>query len=94
MSGNPMPIVLPREAISRFLNQQEAIFSASSVSTKPPSVQKVKIIHTVEKGEYLHKLEIKYKVPKESIKAWNHLSSDVLHTNQKLVIWVPKDTLQ
>ncbi len=94
VSGNPMPIVLPREAISRFLNQQEAIFSASSVSTKPPSVQKIKIIHTVEKGEYLHKLEIKYKVPKESIKAWNHLSSDVLYTNQKLVIWVPKDTLQ
>lgn len=88
----PMSIVLPREAISSFLNQQDAIFSASSVSYKSPMKKKVKIIHTVEKGEYLHKLEIKYKVSREAIKVWNNLSSNVLHTNQKLVIWVPKDT--
>ena len=94
VTNKPMPIVLPREAISRFLYHQEAIFSASSASYTAPSKPKVKIIHTVAKGEYLHKLEIKYKVSKESIKAWNNLSSDVLHTNQKLVIWVPKDTLQ
>ena len=93
VTNDPMPIVLPREAISKFLNQQEAIYSASSNSYTAPPQQKVKIVHTVEKGEYLHKLEIKYKVSKESIKTWNHLSSDVLHTNQKLVIWVPKDTL-
>ncbi len=94
VTNKPMPIVLPREAISRFLSRQEAIFSASSAIYKSPASPMVKIIHTVEKGEYLHKLEIKYKVPKESIRTWNHLSSDVLHTNQKLVIWVPKDTLQ
>ena len=93
VTNKPMPIVLPREAISKFLNQQETIYSVSSNSYTAPPQQKVKIIHTVEKGEYLHKLEIKYKVSKESIKTWNHLSSDVLHTNQKLVIWVPKDTL-
>lgn len=92
VTTEPMSIVLPREAISSFLNQQDAIFSASSVSYKPPMKEKVKIIHTVEKGEYLHKLEIKYKVSRESIKGWNNLSSNVLHTNQKLVIWVPKDT--
>ncbi len=93
VTNDPTPIVLPREVISKFLRDQENIYSLSSSEYKAPVTPKVKIIHTVEKGEYLHKLEIKYKVPKESIKQWNNLSSDVLHTNQKLVIWVPKDTI-
>lgn len=93
VSINPESIVLPKEVISKFLSNQETIYSLSSAEYISPVKPKVKIIHTVEKGEYLHKLEIKYKIPRESIKEWNNLSSDVLHTNQKLVIWVPKDTL-
>lgn len=93
VSDVPEPIVLPREAISSFLVKQEVIFSESSVAFKAKPQEKVKVIHVVKKGEYLHKLEIKYKVSREAIKNWNHLSSDVLHANQKLVIWVPKDVV-
>lgn len=82
--------VLPTDAVSKFIENEEKIYTESASKKHLPS-KKVKIIHTVKKGEYLHLLEIKYKVPAEKIKEWNNLKSDMLHSNQQLVIWVNED---
>ena len=88
----PERIVLPRDAVSRFIEKSADIYMESAAGSKKPfDTKKVKIIHTVKKGEYLHLLEIKYKVSAEKIRQWNNLQSDILFTNQKLVIWVDED---
>jgi len=84
-------IVLPTNAISRFIEHKNDILIASANKNIPVKKNKKKIIHTVKKGEYLHLLEVKYKVPADSIRNWNNLKSDILHSNQKLIIWVDED---
>ncbi len=83
--------VLPTDAVSKFIENEEKIYTESASKKHLPTSKKIKITHTVKKGEYLHLLEIRYKVSAEKIKKWNNLKSDVLHSNQKLVIWVNED---
>ena len=91
----PEKVVLPREAVENFIKNSNNIY-AESVVTKTSKIlsKKVKIVHTVKKGEYLHLLSIKYKVPVEKIRKWNNLQTDMLFTNQKLLIWVEETVLQ
>jgi membrane-bound lytic murein transglycosylase D len=49
---------------------------------------KIKIEHEVSKGEYFHKIAIKYNCTIEDIKIWNSLPTNDLNVGQKLDIWV------
>jgi membrane-bound lytic murein transglycosylase D len=50
---------------------------------------KISIEHEVQRGEYLHKIAIKYKTTIENIKYWNNLNdTNSMQPGQKLVIWV------
>ena len=55
---------------------------------------KIRIVHVVEKGDYFHKIALKYGCTIENIKAWNHLDSLSLVPGQKLDIWVHKEDQQ
>jgi membrane-bound lytic murein transglycosylase D len=90
-SKNKERIVLPKKAISHFIKNEDRIYMESVSKKHLPISKKVKIIHTVKKGEYMHLLELKYKVSAENIRKWNNLKSDVLFSNQKLIIWVNED---
>jgi len=47
-----------------------------------------KILHIVQKHESMSALEKKYRISRQTIAAWNHLSlSTPIHTGQTLVLW-------
>ncbi|GAB4291734.1 MAG: hypothetical protein Kow0068_17030 [Marinilabiliales bacterium] len=87
----PARITLPSDKISEFLKIEDD-FKPDKDDNKvyTSNEEKVKLIHTVKKGEYLHILSVKYKCDNEDIKKWNNLSEDALKTGQQLIIYVPR----
>ena len=53
---------------------------------------KIKITHTVEAGEYLHKIAVQYNCTVNDIKIWNQYLENDLSIGQPIVIWVDKQT--
>ena len=54
---------------------------------------KIKIIHIVEKGEFFHKIALKYNCSINDIKSWNNLFSDFLYPGQNLELWIPESEI-
>jgi len=89
-------IVLPVNKIRTFLKNEKAILgSDKKVATPDDEIVlvgdkngKTKIVHEVAKGEYFHKIAIKYNCTIEDIKIWNSLPTNDLNVGQKLDIWV------
>ncbi|MEE4198010.1 MAG: transglycosylase SLT domain-containing protein [Bacteroidales bacterium] len=93
---NGATVVLPANKIRLFLKNEEAILdSNTNPKSHPEEIAfagdkngKTKIIHEVTKGEYFHKIAIKYNCTIEDIKIWNSLPTNDLQVGQKLNIWV------
>ncbi|GIN84725.1 hypothetical protein J6TS2_11110 [Heyndrickxia sporothermodurans] len=68
-------------SISTVLCLSIGISSAASASSNT---------YTVKSGDSLWKISKKYKVSINQLKSWNHLKSDQIRPNQKLVISLPK----
>lgn len=85
---------MPVEYISSFYEKENNIYSASSdedvyqFRNNPFGNELKKIIHRVDKGEFLHMIAVKYKSNPDQIKVWNELKSDVIYEGQELIIWV------
>lgn len=94
--GKPEILVLPANKITDFLKYEKEIYGYNIsgknyntlVAGAGNKTNRIKIVHTVKKGEYFHKIAINYKTTIEDLKAWNNLSSNNLNTGQKLEIWV------
>ncbi|WP_414045588.1 LysM peptidoglycan-binding domain-containing protein [Macrococcus equi] len=57
------------------------------VQTATQSVQTGDVkYHIVQHGDYLAKIASQYGVSIQSIKAWNNLSSNIIYSNQKLIV--------
>jgi membrane-bound lytic murein transglycosylase D len=94
----PENLILPNKYITIFVKNESKIYAYNQVrvnyntalinagSTKG----KVKLVHTVQKGEYFHKIAIKYGCTADNIKAWNGLTSNFIFSNQNLDIWIDK----
>jgi len=89
-------IVLPKNKIRSFVKNETAIFDET---VKKQNIVdfladaggisgKVKIIHEVTKGEYFHKIAIKYNCTIDDIRTWNSLPTNDLNVGQKLDVWV------
>ncbi|MFO8236390.1 MAG: transglycosylase SLT domain-containing protein [Bacteroidales bacterium] len=88
-------LVLPKEKISAYLKNEKKVSSSrpsvhnlrneDSVSSND---NKTKIVHTVTKGEYFHKIAINYGCTMDEIMKWNDLDDNNLEVGQKLDIWV------
>jgi membrane-bound lytic murein transglycosylase D len=86
-TSSPKPLVLPVTVISKFVAlRQTPHLSPQEITTK------TKVIYRVNKGDYLHKVAIKYGVSIDELRQWNRLDSDQLHTNQELIIWKENKT--
>ncbi|MDA3779041.1 MAG: transglycosylase SLT domain-containing protein [Bacteroidales bacterium] len=91
-------VILPTEKILPFLRNEEMIFD-KNISKKEfvdindigLTKNKLEITHNVKKGEYFHKIAIKYNCTIEDIRIWNNLINNDLSVGQKLVIWVDKN---
>lgn len=95
------PLVLPKDKIEVFLKNEEKIANLNSLSynvnkanTVSSNKDKTKIVHTVTKGEYFHKVAITYGCTMDEIKKWNNLEDNNLKVGQKLDIWVDKSYIE
>ena len=95
-SSESVPLVLPANKISTFVQNQSKIFSFSFPSD---SVSKTKnkiteeprtlITHIVDKGEYLNKIALTYRCSVNQIMEWNNLTQLNLASGTILKIWAP-----
>jgi membrane-bound lytic murein transglycosylase D len=97
----PRTLVLPKASISGFISYERQIGEykipvqpnyTSLVENAGSTLNRIKIVHVVEKGEYFHKIALKYNCTLENIKAWNNLNSLSLIPGQVLDIWIPVES--
>jgi len=94
--SQPATLILPKGKVVTFLKQEKQIFESKPVATtlldsadKDPQDQgKKKLVHIVKRGEYFHKIAMKYDCTIEQIRRWNELPDNNLQVGQKLNIWV------
>ncbi len=92
VNEQPVPIFLPREYIADFVKLEPVLYGTiRNKNNQELSKDSVKIVHTVQKGEYFHKIAITYLCTIDQIIKWNNLSSKDLHPGQKLIIYKPKE---
>lgn len=96
---SPALLVLPADKVIQYLNNEVNIIGYYNepvdynilLKNAGNTENKVKIIHVVQKGEFLHKIALQYGCTIENIRAWNNLQDLSAHPGQQLIIWVDKD---
>jgi membrane-bound lytic murein transglycosylase D len=88
--ATPVKIVIPTIKVGLFMREMKKLSEApipqSSTATMPSKT--TKITYTVGRGEFFHKIAIRYQCRIEDIMAWNKLTSKDLKAGQQLTIWV------
>ncbi|MDP4210615.1 MAG: transglycosylase SLT domain-containing protein [Bacteroidota bacterium] len=82
-------LVLPQPLIAPFIEFESHILASNiknDVSAKP---RVRRFTYRVEKGDFLHKIAMKYDCSPADIRQWNRLPSDNIAPGQSLVIWIP-----
>ena len=97
--NEPAVLILPKDKISLFIRNESRMLGCDPeeqdyhtlINNAKSTDNKIKIIHIVEKGEFFHKIALKYNCTLENIKTWNNLTDNYLTPGQKLVIWIDKE---
>jgi membrane-bound lytic murein transglycosylase D len=88
-TGSKQLLVLPHNLISPYLFYENQIQASSAKSNKLTQANRnQKTIYTVESGDFLHKIAIKYNCSPADIRQWNNLSTDFIAPGQNLIIWI------
>ena len=88
--GHPMTLVLPREKAIDFLKAENQIVATrkSGENILPEQQQGMTSIqYIVQKGDFLHKIAIRYGCTVDDISRWNNLTDRNISVGMKLVIW-------
>jgi membrane-bound lytic murein transglycosylase D len=85
-TGEKHILILPSNKIAEFLRHENKILSDTTKNVIRNRIQKIQYL--VEKGDFLHKIALKYNCNPSEIREWNNLSSDFISPGQKLIIWV------
>jgi len=88
--GKPMTLTLPREKALEFLRSKNQILATLKTTNTILTEQlpgMVSIQYTVQSGDFLHRLAIRYGCSVDDICRWNNLNDRSLTTGMKLVIW-------
>jgi membrane-bound lytic murein transglycosylase D len=98
-AGHSLVIPVPQNKSYARQLAKESSRSYSSYQPRSRPVANVpgrdKLVHVVSKGETLWDIAVKYGVYVSQIRQWNGLSSSrIIHPNQKLNIWLPKNSGQ
>lgn len=88
-TGAGQLLVLPRPLISPYLIYENRILASSATSKMPEAPKKQKVSYMVERGDFLHKIAVRFNCSPAEIRKWNNLSSDFISPGQTLIIWVP-----
>jgi membrane-bound lytic murein transglycosylase D len=88
--GQPMTLVLPHDKAIKFLKAENQIIATQkSVERVLPEHQQgmISIQYTVQQGDFLHKIALRYECTIDDICRWNNLPDLNLSAGTKLVIW-------
>ena len=91
--GKPMTLVLPRDkAIAFLLAENQIIATRKHIERLLPEQQPgvVSIQYTVQQGDFLHKIAMRYGCTIDDICRWNNMTDKNLSAGTKLVIWTTK----
>ena len=94
--NTPCLLVLPEDRITEYLQAEKKVLEVklpvesykTLLANAGDMSDRTKILHVVQPGEYYHKIALRYNCTIENIKAWNGLSSMVIHPGQILEIWI------
>ncbi|MDR1172941.1 MAG: LysM peptidoglycan-binding domain-containing protein, partial [Bacteroidales bacterium] len=87
----------PRDKAIAFLKAENQIIATrKNVKTVLPEQQQdmTSVQYSVQKGDFLHKIAIRYGCTVDDICRWNSLSDKSLSAGMKLVIWTKSSTRQ
>lgn len=88
-TGKKQVLVLPSSLVKRYLNYENRILASQRRNgSDQTTLHKNKILYTVCKGDFLHKIAMKNHCSLEEIKLWNKLRSDSVSPGQQLIIYV------
>ena len=88
--GQPMILVLPRDKAIDFLKAENKIIATrKNTNTILPEQLPgmTSIQYTVQPGDFLHKIAVRYGCTVDDICRWNNLSDRNLSAGMKLIIW-------
>lgn len=97
--NEPAVLILPKDKITLFIQNESRILGRdpekedyhTMMNDAKSTDNKTQIIHIVEKGEFFHKIALKYNCTLENIKTWNNLTENTLSPGQRLIIWIDKE---
>lgn len=84
-------IILPSNKITEFLSFEKQIYEETNILNFSKKDNQKLIKYTVQKGDYLTKLALKFRCSPEDIKKWNNLSTNELKTGSTLFIWTKNE---
>lgn len=89
----PQNLVLPKDKIAIYLNNENVLFANSLTRSRIPedNNSRQKTIYKVKKGDFLHKIAMQNGCSLEDIRKWNNLKNDSVAIGQSLIIW--KETI-
>jgi len=95
--AEPCILILPRYLAPEYIRNEYKIISATIphidynmlLTHAGSTAERVMITHTVERGEYFHKIALHYNCTIENIRAWNNLNTLDAYPGQVLKIWIP-----
>ncbi len=98
-NGHSMILVLSGNYHQLFIQNENKIYSNANslydykenLNFEKNNKKDKKIIHTVNKGEFLHKIALRYHCSIDDIMNWNNLNGHILYEGQQLEIWVNSD---
>ncbi len=86
----PRRLTLPRDNIPRFLRNERQLHPDAAPDLTGyfgnVIIRRDTITHVVEKGEYLHKIAMRYHLTVDQIMAWNNMESKDIKIGQRLTI--------
>ena len=88
--GLPMPLVLPRRSAIEFLKSKNQIIANPVTANNVLPEQRpgmISVQYTVQPGDFLHKIAMRFGCTIDDISRWNNLSDRNLTAGMKLVIW-------
>ncbi len=88
--ATPRRLTLPRDNIPRFLRNERQLHPDAAPDLAGyfgnVIIRRDTITHVVEKGEYLHKIAMRYHLTVDQIMAWNNMESKDIKIGQRLTI--------
>jgi membrane-bound lytic murein transglycosylase D len=88
--GQPMTLVLPRSKAIAFLKAENQIIATRKNTRNTLPEQQTGMTstyYTVQKGDFLHKIALRYGCTVDDICRWNKLPDKSLSAGMKLLIW-------